>query len=49
MMDFSVKNNIYPNVEVIKAPQIQGALEKLGEDETYRDEGWRAVEGEEGR
>ena len=30
MMDFSVKNNIYPNITVIKAPEIQGALEKLG-------------------
>jgi len=29
MMDFSVKNNIYPNITVIKAPEIQGALEKL--------------------
>lgn len=29
MMDFCVKNNIYPNVQVIKGTEIQGALEKL--------------------
>eukprot|EP00802_Teleaulax_amphioxeia_P019922 Tamp_20177.p1 GENE.Tamp_20177~~Tamp_20177.p1 ORF type:complete len:361 (+),score=102.73 Tamp_20177:39-1085(+) len=29
MMDFCTKNNIYPNVQVIKASEVQGALEKL--------------------
>jgi len=29
MMDFCAKNNIYPNVQVIKASEIQGALAKL--------------------
>jgi D-arabinose 1-dehydrogenase-like Zn-dependent alcohol dehydrogenase len=30
MMDFSVKNGIYPNIKVIKAPEIKDALEALG-------------------